>query len=125
MFKKIILSIAIIIAMITTASASVRPNYVELFHGLEPAMWLAIIVGICALIDNIGRFIDKKRSNPELKYDYAYLYTTMHTIIMMCMGVLQTEVVELTPYAILGAIILGFGGNEVITRITRTTKVVK
>lgn len=122
MFKKIILSIIIIFAMITTASASIRPSYVELFYGLEPAMWLAIIVGVCALIDNIGRFIDKKRSNSELKYDYAYLQTTIITIIMMCMGVLQTEVVELTPYAVLGAIVLGFGGNEVITR---TTKVVK
>ena len=122
MFKKIILSIIIIIGMITTASASIRPSYVELFYGLEPAMCLAIVVGICALIDNIGRFIDKKRSNPNIKYDYAYLQTTIITIIMMCMGVLQTEVVELTPYAVLGAIILGFGGNEVITR---TTKVVK
>ncbi|MCK5216328.1 MAG: hypothetical protein KAJ93_00970 [Methanosarcinales archaeon] len=108
--------------MITTASASIRPNYVELFHGLEPAMWLAIVVGACALIDNIGRFIDKKRSNPDIKYDFAYFQTTLLTIVMMCMGVLQTEVVELTPYAVLGAIILGFGGNEVITR---TTKVVK
>ena len=122
MLKKIILSIVIIIGMITTASASIRPSYVELFYGLEPAMWLAIVVGICALIDNIGRFIDKKRSNPDTKYDFAYLQTTIITIIMMCMGVLQTEVVELTPYAVLGAIILGFGGNEVITR---TTKVVK
>ena len=108
--------------MISTASASIRPSYVELFYGLEPAMWLAIVVGICALFDNIGRFIDKKRKNTDIKYDYAYLQTTMVTIIMMCMGVLQTEVVELTPYAVLGAIILGFGGNEVITR---TTKVVK
>lgn len=122
MLKKLILSIIIIIGMITTASASVRPNYVELFYGLEPATWLAMIVGICALMDNIGRFIDKKRNNPDVKYDCAYLQTTIVTIIMMCMGVLQTEVVELTPYAILGAIILGFGGNEVITR---TTKVVK
>ena len=122
MYKKIILSIVIILAMITTASASIRPSYVELFYGLEPAMWLAIVVGICALFDNIGRFIDKKRNNPDMKYDYAYLQTTLITIIMMCMGVLQTEVVELTPYAVLGAIILGFGGNEVITR---TTKVVK
>ena len=122
MLKKIILSIVIIIGMITTASASIRPSYVELFYGLEPAMCLAIVVGICALIDNIGRFIDKKRSNPDTKYDFAYLQTTIITIIMMCMGVLQTEVVELTPYAVLGAIILGFGGNEVITR---TTKVVK
>ena len=122
MYKKIILSIVIILGMITTASASIRPNYVELFHGLEPAMWLAIVVGACALIDNIGRFVDKKRSNPDIKYDFAYFQTTLLTIIMMCMGVLQTEVVELTPYAILGAIILGFGGNEVITR---TTKVVK
>ena len=108
--------------MITTASASIRPSYVELFYGLEPAMWLAIIVGVCALFDNIGRFVDKKRSNPELKYDCAYFQTTLITIIMLCMGVLQTEVVELTPYAVLGAIVLGFGGNEVITR---TTKVVK
>ena len=122
MYKKIILSIVIILGMITTASASIRPNYVELFHGLEPAMWLAIVVGACALIDNIGRFIDKKRSNPDIKYDFAYFQTTLLTIVMMCMGVLQTEVVELTPYAVLGAIILGFGGNEVITR---TTKVVK
>ena len=122
MLKKIILSIVIIIGMITTASASIRPSYVELFYGLEPAMWLAIVVGICALVDNIGRFIDKKRKNSDIKYDYAYLQTTIITIIMMCMGVLQTEVVELTPYAVLGAIILGFGGNEVITR---TTKVVK
>ena len=122
MFKKTILSIVIILTMITTASASIRPSYVELFHGLEPAMWLAIVVGVCALIDNIGRFIDKKRSNPDIKYDFAYFQTTLLTIVMMCMGVLQTEVVELTPYAVLGAIILGFGGNEVITR---TTKVVK
>ena len=122
MFKKLILSIIIILGMITTASASIRPSYIELFYGLEPAMWLAIVVGICALFDNIGRFIDKKRSDPDIKYDYAYLQTTLVTIIMMCMGVLQTEVVELTPYAVLGAIILGFGGNEVITR---TTKVVK
>jgi len=122
MFKKIILSISIILMMISTASASIRPSYVELFHGLEPAMCLAIVVGICALVDNIGRFVDKKRNNPYMKYDYAYLQTTLITILVMCMGVLQTEVVELTPYAVLGAIILGFGGNEVITR---TTKVVK
>ena len=122
MYKKIILSIIIIIGMISTASASISPSYVELFYGLEPPMWLAIVVGICALFYNIGRFIDKKRKNTDIKYDYAYLQTTMVTIIMMCMGVLQTEVVELTPYAVLGAIILGFGGNEVITR---TTKVVK
>ena len=122
MLKKLILSIAIILTMITTASASIRPSYVELFYGLEPAMWLAIVVGICALFDNIGRFADTKSNNPDLKYDYAYLQTTLLTILVMCMGVLQTEVVELTPYAVLGAIILGFGGNEVITR---TTKVVK
>lgn len=123
MYKKLLIVVIIILMMMTVVSASTRPVFVEVDRfGMEPAMWLAIVVGICALIDNIGRFVDKKVSNPDLKYDYAYLQTTMLTILVMCMGVLQTQVVALTPYAVLGAIILGFGGNEVITRTTRVVK---
>ena len=86
------------LAMTGIVSASVRPTFIQVDqYGMEPATWLAIIVGICALIDNIGRFIDKKNKKSDLKYDYAYLQTTILTILVMCMGVLQTPVVELSP----------------------------
>ena len=108
--------------MITTASASVRPNYVELFYGLEPATWLAMIVGICALIDHFGEYTLKKKKNPEIEYDYAYLKTTGLAIIVMCVGALFTPVVELTELAVMNAILLGFGGNEYVARKTKVVK---
>lgn len=120
MNRKIILVIIVMALMIMPAMAGVDPRYVKIDqYGIEPAEWLALVVGVSALINNIGRFIDKKRANPDLKYDYAYLNTTIISILMMCMGVLQTPVVELTPYAIIAAVILGFGGNEGMTRITK------
>jgi hypothetical protein len=88
-------------------------------YGLEPELVLAAIVGIAALINNVGRFIDQKKKDPDIKYDYAYLNTTILSIMLMCMTVLQTDVPELTPYSILWALLLGFGGNEGLTRITK------
>ena len=108
--------------MITTASASIRPSYVELFYGLEPAVWLAMIVGICALIDNVGEYTLKKKKYPDMQYDYAYLKTTGLAILIMCTGALLTPVVELTELAVVNAILLGFGGNEYVARKTKVVK---
>lgn len=123
MYKKIIASITIALMLIPSALARIEPIYVQVDqYGIEPATWLALIVGITALINNVGRFYDKKKANSDLKYDYAYLRTTLISVLVMCMSVLQTPVVELSPYAILMAIIFGFGGNEVITRVTKVKR---
>lgn len=122
MYKKIILSIVIIIGIITTASASVRPNYVELFYGLEPATWLAIAVGIGAAIQHIGRYSIKKRNNPDMKYDTGYLYTTIVSILAVCQLVAGVPVVELTVEAVMYSFFSGLGINEGVSKASRVVK---
>lgn len=118
--KKYILLGIVMIMLVSTCMARVEPTYVTTDqYGIEPATYLAAIVGICALLNNYGRYLDKKRADPSIKYDYAYLNTTILSVLLMCMTVLQTPVVELTPYAVLGAVLIGFGGNEAITRVTK------
>ena len=122
MYKKIILSIVFITMMITTASASVRPNYVELFYGLEPATWLAIAVGIGAAIQHIGRYSIKKRNNPDMKYDTGYLYTTIVSILAVCQLVAGVPVVELTAEAVMYSFFSGLGINEGVSKASRVVK---
>ena len=108
--------------MITTASASVRPNYVELFYGLEPATWLAIAVGIGAAIQHIGRYSIKKRNNPDMKYDTGYLYTTIVSILAVCQLVAGVPVVELTVEAVMYSFFSGLGINEGVSKASRVVK---
>ena len=123
MYKKIILSIAIILAMIGTAMARVTPALIYTDqYGMTAVEWMAIIAGICAVVDNVGRYADKKGQNPDLKYNYAYMNSTPIAIALMCMSVLGMEVVALDLNSIFTAIIIGFGGNigtKVATRGTR------
>lgn len=123
MIRKLTAGILLILMLFGTAMARIEASPVKVDqYGMEPAVWLALIVGIFAMINNIGRFWDKKKQNPELQYDFAYLYTTIMSILMLCMGVLQTQVAELTPAAILGAVIFGFSGNETMARLTKTKR---
>lgn len=108
--------------MITTASASIRPSYVELFHGLEPAMWLAIVVGIGAAIQHIGRYMIKKHNNPDMTYDPAYLYTTFMSIMAMCQLTASIPVVELSAAAVMYAFFSGLGINEGVSKATKVVK---
>jgi len=64
----------------------------------------------------------KKKADSTLIYDYAYLRTTGMAILIICTGVLLTPVVALTPLAIVNAILLGLGGNRVITDETKVSK---
>lgn len=123
MYKKIVAAgLVIFFTMITVASASVRPSFTEPVYGLDPCVWLAIVVGVFAFIDNIGEFTLKKKEDSTISYDYAYLKTTILIVAVMCTGVLLTPVVELTELAILNAIILGLGGNEYVARKTKVVK---
>lgn len=122
MFKKIILSIVIIFGMISTASASIRPNYVELFYGYEPATWMAILAVVCALIDNLGRAWDKKRKDSEFVYNYAYLNSTILASVGVGLIVLGMDITNLGLHEILGAVSMGFGGNLLTKEATKGTR---
>lgn len=122
-FRTILIIGIIILTMVNIASASIRPAYVETDRfGMEPAEWLAVVVGFGALIHHIGRYMDKKAKDPTLKYDKGYLITTSISILAMCQLTLQVPVVELGPEAVIAALILGLGGNEGINRATKVVK---
>ena len=121
--RNIIIGIVIILGMVTTASAAVRPGFIEMGpYGLEPATWMAAIVVICAFADNIGRAWDKKQKDPEFNYNYAYLNATIIASTLAGLAILGMDVVELGLHEILTAIILGFGGNLTVKKATRGTR---
>jgi hypothetical protein len=121
--KKILIAIMVILAMTTTASAAVRPGFIEMGpYGLEPAVWMAAIAVICAILHNIGRAYDKKRNNPDFKYDYAYLHTTIMATLVIAFAILDMDIVKLSPGLIVMAMSIGFGGNEISARITKVVK---
>lgn len=122
MYKKLLIVGLVIIGMMSIASAAVRPSFVVEVYGLEPAVWLAIATGIGASIQHIGRYYVKKHSNPEMKYDPAYLYTSVVTILALCQGVAAIPVAELTVSAILFYLFSGLGINEGINKVTKVSK---
>jgi len=122
MYKKIILGIVIIFSMMNIASASVRPVFVEMVYGLEPATWLAIAAGIGAVLQHVGRYYIKKRDNPGMKYDTAYLYTTAVTILAGCQVIAGIPVVELEIDAIMFYLFAGVTGTEGVNKITKVKK---
>jgi hypothetical protein len=123
MFKRIILSILIITMMIIPALARIDPAFVRTDqYGMEPAMWLALVVGIGAVIQHVCRYLDKKKKNPELTYDYGFLMTTAMSILVMCQLTLQIPVVELTAESIIAALITGLGGSEGFSKTSKIRK---
>jgi len=108
--------------MITTASASIRPSYVELFHGYEPVTLLAVLAVICAFIDNLGRAWDKKRKDTEFVYNYAYFNSTILASVGVGLIVLGMDITTLGLYEILCAVSLGFGGNLLTKEATKGTR---
>lgn len=123
MLKKIIVSITIILMMVMTASASVRPIFVEVDqYGMVPAEWIAIIAVSFAFFDNFGRAWDKKRKNPEFQYNYAYLKTTILASVGIGLIALGMGVTSLGLEEIMGAIILGMGGNLTAKDATKGTR---
>lgn len=123
MFKKIIIGIVIIFMMMELALARVDPTFVRIDqYGMEPAMWLALVVGIGAVIQHVGRYRDKKKKDPEITYDYGFLITTVMSILVMCQLTLQVPVVELTAEAVITALITGLGGNEGMSKLSKVKK---
>lgn len=128
MFKQIIVTIVVIFAMLELALAEAvngtsmsTMDYITSIN-IEPAMWMAGIAIACAIIHNIGRALDKKRQDPDFKYDYAYMQTTLMAIIIMAYGILDMDIAAMTPGVVLMAISIGFGGNEITARITKVVK---
>lgn len=121
--RNITIGTTIILAMVGTASAAVRPGFIEMGpYGIEPAAWMAIIAVVCAILHNIGRAYDKKRKDPDFKYDYAYLHTTLMATLIIAFGILDMDIVKLSPGLIVMAISIGFGGNELTARVTKVVK---
>ena len=121
--RGILLLIFVTIVTIGTAMARIEASPVKIDqYGMSPAEWLAIIVGLGAVIQHIGRYYQKKRSNPVLTYDPGYLYTTVLGIIALCQVTLSIPVAELTGAAILYAFATGLGITEGINKITRVKR---
>lgn len=129
MLKNIIATVVVIFAMFELALAEVvndtSMNTIEYIasFGIEPATWMAGIAVVCAIMHNIGRAWDKSRNDPEFKYNYAYLQTTLMAIIIMAYSILDMDIVAITPGVILMGISIGFGGNEITAKLT--SKVIK
>ena len=112
-----------ILMMMSIASASVRPAFVEVDqYGMVPAKWMAIIAVSFAFLDNLGRAWDKKRKDPEFKYNYAYLNATIIASVGIGLIALGMGVTSLGLEEIMGAIILGMGGNLTVKEGTKGTR---
>jgi hypothetical protein len=123
MKSKIVIYVFMLLLLVGVAAARVTPTYeIEYAHGLVAAEYMAIIAIVCAFVDNVGRYVDKKRADPNLKYNFAYLKATLIAITLMGLGVLGMDVVSLGLEEILTAVIIGFGGNVAIKDATKGTR---
>lgn len=119
----IIIAVFVMLMVCTTAFGDVYPREVRPGpYGLDANVWMAGIAIVCAIIDNLGRWYDKKAENPDLKYNHAYGRATLIAIALMGVSVLGMDVVTLGPEEILTAIILGFGGNLAVKEATKGTR---
>lgn len=109
--------------MTGTALARMEPVLVMTDQwGITAVEWMALIACLCAIIDNVGRFLDKRAQNPDLKYDYLYLKGTIIAIALMGLSILGMEVVSLDLNTVITAIIIGFGGNMGVKDATKRSK---
>ena len=121
MFRKIIIGIAVIFMMMElVAAATVRPSFIEVDHyGLVAADWMAIIAVTCAFIDNMGRFADRKMKDKTVRYNFAYLKSTILASVSVGLMALGMGIVDLGLHEILTAVSMGFGGNVLAKEGTR------
>jgi hypothetical protein len=123
MKSKIVVYVFVLLLLVGVAAARVTPTYeMEYAYGLVAAEYMAIIAIVCAIIDNVGRYVDKKRADPTLKYNYAYLKATLIAVALMGLSVLGMDVVSLGLEEILTAVIIGFGGNMAVKDATKGTR---
>lgn len=123
MLKKLILLLLVVFASIELALARIDPIFVRTYwYGLTAVECMALITAAFAILDNLGRAYDKKRQDPDFKYNYAYANVTLIAIGMTVLGVLGMDVVELNINTVVMAIIIGLGGNETFTTVAKATK---
>lgn len=120
MIRKLTISVLFILMLMSTALARIEASPVKVDqYGMEPAMWLAIVVGFGAIIQHTGRYLQKKSKNPGMEYDPAYLYTTVMSSIALCQMTAAIPVAELTIPAIGYAFASGLGITEGVNKITK------
>lgn len=123
MFKRIIMGLVIICMMISIAAARIEPSFVQIDrYGIEPSTYLAIAVGIGALIQHLGRYSIKKRTNPDIKYDMGYAVTTLMSITAMVQLQASIPVVDLSFTSVLFAFATGLGINEATSKASKVVK---
>ncbi len=106
--------------LIPSALARIDPVYVQVDrYGIEPATWLAVTVGLGAVIQHAVRYYLKKRSNPDMEYDPGYMYTTLLSIVALCQMTAAIPVVELTTTGVIYAFFSGMGINEGACKVTK------
>jgi hypothetical protein len=74
---------------------------------LEPNIILAIIGAVGAVAYMAVKFLDKKKLDPTLQFDYTYLLSTLVAAVGVFMT-FQTPVATLDPFQAVAAFMVGF-----------------
>lgn len=83
---------------------------------LQPNEWMMIAAMCGAIIHMVLGYLNKKQHDPDMKFEYPYLTTTIVTILAMGLLFENVEVAKLTLGGILFALLSGMGGNSAISK---------
>lgn len=85
---------------------------------IQPHIYLMLTAMFGILMYMILGFLNAKKSNPELEFDYNYVYATI--FMMATVALLYENAVEvLTVATVIKAFLVGFGGNGAVTKVAK------